>query len=96
MPLAERTATRLGNHAECVWRCGWTDDDRYSRYALIRPGTGDDRGLKLRAREFDLPAHFGRWRQSSRRSRNTWTSRRAYGRPFSVPKPTTAEGRWRA
>ena len=56
VPLAEWAATRLGNAAECLWPYGWTDDDRYSGYALIRPATGDSYGLKLLAREFDLPA----------------------------------------
>lgn len=56
VPLAEWTATRLGNDAECAWRSGWTDDDSYSSYALIRSDAGDDCGLKLRDREFDQPA----------------------------------------
>lgn len=56
VPLAEWAATRLGSDAECLWRYGWTDDDRYVRYALIRPDTGDDYGLKCLDREFDLPA----------------------------------------
>lgn len=56
VPLAEWAATRLGNDAEWVWSYGWTDDDRYARYALIRPDTGDGYGLNRLAREFDLPA----------------------------------------
>ena len=56
VPLAEWAATRLGSDAECARRSGWMDDDRYARYALIRPDTGDDCGRKLRGREFDLPA----------------------------------------
>ena len=56
VPLAEWAATRLGNAAECLWHYGWTDDDRYFSYALTRPDTGDDCGLQLLAREFDLPA----------------------------------------
>ena len=56
VPLAEWAATRLGNDAECLWHYGWTGDDRYFSYALIRPATGDGYGLKLLAREFDLPA----------------------------------------